>query len=108
MVARVFIGQLFELLVYRFADLKIRSGEKQVYSIFMVYRWRQLAALQIYNKLRTQDEIRYKPKKVENTKDKIFLLLQVCSFFFSAMRMLKVSLGSSWWNLTQFPRVQKW
>ncbi|CAL1705677.1 unnamed protein product [Somion occarium] len=42
-----------------FSDIKIRSGEKQ-----------------IYGKLRTHDDIRYKPKKIEKASDKIFLNIQ--------------------------------
>ncbi|KAH7107592.1 Sec63 Brl domain-containing protein [Auriculariales sp. MPI-PUGE-AT-0066] len=41
------------------SEVRLRAGEKQ-----------------IYNKLRTNEDIRFKPQKVEKTSDKVFVLLQ--------------------------------
>ena len=35
--------------------------------------------MKIYNKMRTQNDIRYQIKKIEKPADKVFVLVQVCS-----------------------------
>ncbi|KAJ3551777.1 hypothetical protein NM688_g4511 [Phlebia brevispora] len=58
---RVAMRDLIEILASadEFSDIKFRSGEKQ-----------------IYNKLRQHDDIRFKPKKVEKSSDKVSLIIQ--------------------------------
>lgn len=62
----------------RFSDIKIRSGEKQVLCMLSRPSLRLSdISHQIYNKLRTHDDIRYKPNKIEKSADKISVIIQV-------------------------------
>ncbi|KAI0723937.1 P-loop containing nucleoside triphosphate hydrolase protein [Cerioporus squamosus] len=53
------VREIADVDLARFADIKFRSGEKQV-----------------YNKLRTHHDIRYTVKKIEKPSDKVFILIQ--------------------------------
>lgn len=59
----------------RFSDIRLRGGEKAVSPlsgrIFKIERY------QVYNRIKDQDEIRFKISKVQKTGDKVFILTQV-------------------------------
>jgi hypothetical protein len=53
-----------------------------------------------------QDEIRYTLKKVENTKDKVFILVQV-SGIYMINELMRTSLGNPWGDILKLFRIQK-
>lgn len=63
----------------RFSDIRFRAGEKQVSSSSIASVHMQygiLISTQVYNKLRTHNDIRYTIKKIEKPSDKVFILIQ--------------------------------
>lgn len=66
----------------------MRASEKLVRFHRGLNRFSILSVSQVYNELRTHNDIRYAIKKVEKTSDKVFLLIQVGIMKFYTYKVL--------------------